>query len=189
VSVNLTGQPSIIPGTMVYPGPILGGQAARAWETVANTFDPSVTGLARPVGSIVFTHDGTKAWLKYGTTSTNWASLALYPSYPSFAGVNLVDGNAVVSPGNDKASEYVLPAATLTANRNVTLQTSSAVTGQLVRIVRKDLTANTYAVINGGTNGGTLFTFGASPTGVQAVTAYYNGVDWVFVGFEYLKAA
>ena len=100
-------------------------------------------------------------------------------------GTALTDADQTLQPGTDKASEYAQTTA-LTANRVKTLGVTSAVTGQLCRIVRRDTAAFTLAVANGGTNGGTLLTFGASPTGVQAATSYYNGVDWVLVGFEYL---
>lgn len=43
---------------------------------VANNFDPSVTGLAGPIGAIVGTVDGTTGvWSKYGAGNTSWKSL------------------------------------------------------------------------------------------------------------------
>ena len=69
---NSTGLQTIVPGTMVQPGPILSGQALRAFETVANAYDPRVTGLARPVGSRLFTRDGTISFLKIGSGNTDW---------------------------------------------------------------------------------------------------------------------
>lgn len=106
------------------------------------------------------------------------------------AGSNLTDANTSISPGNDQCSEYVLPPATLTTNRTLTIATTGTPkTGLLVRIVRRDFTSNTYALVNGGTNGGTIFTFAASGGNIEAVTVQYNGVDWVYVGFEYLQVA
>jgi uncharacterized protein (DUF2235 family) len=39
---------------------------------VANSFDPSSSGLAGRVGAMVGTIDGTKSWIKTGATSTDW---------------------------------------------------------------------------------------------------------------------
>jgi hypothetical protein len=117
-----------------------------------------------------------------GSTGSNGAT-----GYFPAQGSNLTDTNATINPGSDLDSQYTLPAATLSTNRTLTIGTTGTpVTGLLVRIVRVDATGNTYAVINGGTNGGTVFTFAASPTKIQAITVYYNGVDYVLVGFEYL---
>jgi hypothetical protein len=43
--------------------------------SIANNFDPSVSGLADPVGTIVETVDGTKAWVKWGTGNTQWSPM------------------------------------------------------------------------------------------------------------------
>ncbi|HEY7541606.1 MAG TPA: hypothetical protein VIF11_15785 [Methylomirabilota bacterium] len=186
--VNPSGLPAIPSPAFCMPGPLLNGFALRLNETCVNGFDPRTSGFARPVGSILYTLNGQIAYYKFGTGNTDW-SVAQLPAFTPKAGTNLVDGNAVVSPGNDKASQYTLPAATLTANRTVTLNASSAITGQLVRIVRKDLTANTYTIINNGTNGpNNLRVLAASPGAVCAGTAMYNGVDWVDVGFEWLNS-
>lgn len=109
----------------------------------------------------------------------------LLAMYRPKQGTALTDADQTLQPFTDKASEYV-QATTLTANRTKTLGTTTVVTGTLVRIVRTDTAAKTLAVVNGGTAAGTLFTFDASPTEIQAATFYYNGVDWLRVGFEYL---
>lgn len=44
-------------------------------QTVANSFDPSVTGLAADVGAIVVSVDTSKSWKKYGATDTDWIPL------------------------------------------------------------------------------------------------------------------
>lgn len=120
-----------------------------------------------------------------GAASTTNLALVLKPK----EGAALTDANATIQPFTDKASQYTLPASTLTTNRTLTLGTTGVLTGTLVRIARKDLTANTYAIANGGTNGGTLLTFGASPTTIEAATFFYNGTDWVYTGREYLATA
>ena len=42
---------------------------------VANGFDPSVSGLIAPVGTLARSVDGTKEWEKTGTGNTNWVAL------------------------------------------------------------------------------------------------------------------
>ena len=48
---------------------------------VANSFNPSVSGLIAPVGSIVRTIDETKAWMKMGIDNTNWDILSSISSH------------------------------------------------------------------------------------------------------------
>lgn len=101
-------------------------------------------------------------------------------------GTALADAATLLQPNTDLCSEYTMP--TLTANRVVTLGvTGPPVTGQMVRIVRKDATANTLTVANGGTNGGNLFVVPTAPSATKwpSATFYFNSVDWVFVGMEY----
>jgi hypothetical protein len=105
--------------------------------------------------------------------------------YRPLQGTALTNADQTLQPFTDKVSEYVQTAA-LTVSRTKTLGTTTVVTGTLVRIVREDTAAFTLVVANGGGAGGTLFTFAASPTEKQAATFFYNGTDWVLVGFEYL---
>jgi hypothetical protein len=105
--------------------------------------------------------------------------------YRPKAGSALTDADQTLQPFTDKSDQYVQSVA-LTSNRTKTLGVTSVVTGTVVRLVRSDTAAFTMAVVNGGTNGGTLFTFASTPTEIQATTFYYNGVDWVLNGFEYL---
>lgn len=118
-----------------------------------------------------------------GAASTTNLALVLKPK----EGAALTDANTTIQPFTDKASQYTMAGpTTMTTNRTDIIGVTSVPTGMLVRIVRKDTTANTLALTNGGTNGGTIHTFGASPTTIEAMTAYFNGVDWVKTGFEYL---
>ena len=107
------------------------------------------------------------------------ATVALTDSEPPVkTGANLTDADATIQPVTDKASQYTLPDATLTANRTLTLGTTSAWAGLQVRIVRKDVTANTYAV-------GTLFTFPASTA--MAAWFQYTGNYWIFISAGYIQ--
>lgn len=101
----------------------------------------------------------------------------------------LTDASATKSPGTDKASQYVLPAATLTTARTLTLGTAgSPATSLAVEVVRFDLTANTFAVINGGAGAGTLLTFGASPTEAQGATFTFDGTNWSLTAFYFVAS-
>jgi hypothetical protein len=89
-------------------------------------------------------------------------------------GTDLTDANAsiAVAAGNAR----VLPAATLTANRTLTLQTSGAVTGELMTIVRFGTEAYTFAIVNGGAGAGTKYTFPVSVA--RAAEFTYDGTNW-----------
>lgn len=104
------------------------------------------------------------------------------------SGPNLTDADVTVNPHTDAASQYTLPAATLTADHVVNLGVAGPpITGTLVTIVRRDLTAHAYTVGNAGANPGTLLTFDPSPAGPQAATFFFNSADWVLVGFQYVS--
>lgn len=103
--------------------------------------------------------------------------------YQTKRGTALTNANQTLQPGTDRVSEYVSE-VTLTANRTKTLGTTSVITGATLTIYRADSAAFTLAIINGGTNGGTMFTFAASPPEVQGATFFYNGVDWVLASFQ-----
>ncbi len=104
-------------------------------------------------------------------------------------GAALTNANVSIAPGTDKASEYTLPAATLTGAHTCTLATTgSPTTGLTVWIVRRDLTANTYAVINGGAGAGTLVTLPASPGKPMGACVYFDGTNWSLTAVVYLVA-
>lgn len=86
-----------------------------------------------------------------------------------------VDCGASVA-GTFNANQFVLPAATLSANRTVTINTDSAVTDEVITIVRLDVTANTLAIVNGGAGAGTLYTFPASKKRVSSFI--FDGTNW-----------
>lgn len=118
-----------------------------------------------------------------GITPTQSAKLAAVDLFQ--AGTALTDASATITPAADKASEYTLPAATLTANRTLTLGvTGSPVTGSLVQITRRDLTAHTFLVQDDASTA--LFTFGSAPTAPQGICCRYNGTHYEFVSFFYV---
>ena len=100
-------------------------------------------------------------------------------------GANLADATATVNPGR-LVSEYWLPAATLSANRTLTLGTASngggPQTSQLVQVVRFDIGAFTFAIANGGGGGGTLYTFPADMTVPVCARFFFDSTNWILVG-------
>src|SRR5687767_8474441 len=96
---------------------------------------------------------------------------------PADKGANLTDADATVTWSLTTAWR-VLPAATLTANRTVTLGTSGASAGALLTITRDDVTPYTLAVVNGGPAAGTLFTLAGEVK--SAATFYFDGTNWAF---------
>lgn len=97
-------------------------------------------------------------------------------------GSNLGNANATINPGTDHCSDYQLPPATLTLDRNLTLGVVGLTPGQnfIVRIARFDLTGNQLAVIDGAT-AQSVFAFGASPSAALGASFYFNGTSWVFL--------
>jgi hypothetical protein len=125
-------------------------------------------------------------------TGTGAAVLATAPTLTNailvgakslIAGANLTNVDATINPGTDAASIYTMPAATMNAARVITL----GVTGTLIAgvstvwIERRDLTANTLTIRNGGTNGTVIpdVVLPASPGNAMRVGATYDGVDWI----------
>lgn len=190
MNASPSGLQTIPAGLPVMPGPMLGGQPLRIGETVSPGFDPRASGLQRPVGSLVYSRAGDVYYVKTGPLATDWSNLATVvaattATVVTASGSALADADYLLQPFTDKASQYKVPALTLSANRNITLGvTGPPITGTLVRIVRLDVSAFTIAFLNGGTNGGTLVA-AVAPGQACSFTFYYNGADWVFVGFEY----
>jgi len=91
------------------------------------------------------------------------------------AGADLGDADATLTVGG--GFWYTLPAATLTANRVVTLDPTNAEAGDPIEVTRLDTTAYTLTVVNGGPASGTLFTMPVSAR--SFALAYFNGSDFV----------
>jgi len=96
----------------------------------------------------------------------------------------LADGTATVacansSAGSVNASQMVMLDNTLSANRTLTLSTDSAVSGEVIDIVRFDGSAHTLAIVNGGSSGGTLITLPASQR--RKAQFKFDGTNWSLV--------
>jgi hypothetical protein len=89
-------------------------------------------------------------------------------------GANLTNADATLYASGKRWR--ILPAATLTANHVATLSTTGAAAGDELTITRLDVTANTYAVVNGGAGAGTLITM---PVSVRYFADFYfDGTNW-----------
>ncbi len=98
-------------------------------------------------------------------------------------GANLTDAAATIQWSD--GLRRVLPAATLSAARILTLGVAAGADGRLpvrgvrIEITRLDVTANTYAIANGGAGAGTLKTMAVSVLGYAM--AEFDGTNWELV--------
>jgi hypothetical protein len=106
------------------------------------------------------------------------------------AGAPLTDASVTIDPGSDAASQYTLPAATLTDDRILTLGVAGPpLTEQRGRIVRRDATAHSYTVVNGGAGGaGSMSIAIPAPAGGHALALDYifDGTNFTSLGLTYL---
>ena len=105
-----------------------------------------------------------------GGATGNWLAV-LEPDQ----GDDLGNANVTITVGQKRWR--VLPAATLTGNKTITLGTTNARDGHTIEITRLDTTAYTLAIVNGGSGGGTLMTMAASER--TFCKAYFDGTDWL----------
>jgi hypothetical protein len=105
-----------------------------------------------------------------GGTDGNWLRVPIVDK-----GADLTDASVSINAGQD--DWRVLPAATLTAPRTITLATTNAENGTRLEITRLDVGAPTLQIDNGGAGGGTLITF---PGGVRSFAYFYfDGTNWL----------
>lgn len=110
-----------------------------------------------------------------GGLAGRWiAQAALGASAPT-EGANLTNADATITVLEGDAR--TLPAATLTANRVLTLGVTGAVDGSVIYIRRFDVTAYTLTINNGGSGAGTLRVMPKSAT--DWAVFRFNGTDWV----------
>ena len=79
-----------------------------------------------------------------------------------------------------RQTRYAFASATMSQNDTVTLSTTGAVVGDVVKLVKNSVSAFTLAVVNGGAGTGTLCTLVASKLGWAQ--AYFDGTNWIFDG-------
>ncbi len=113
--------------------------------------------------------------------SDTWENLAckdpsdrVWPLLTGAMGAALTDASPTINIGD--GGRRVLPASTLSANRTITLGTTSAVLGNVIEITRLDVGAFTVAVVNGGAGAGTLMTFAVSAR--EYASFRFDGTNW-----------
>lgn len=93
-------------------------------------------------------------------------------------GTNIPNAAATTVQRVGRISRYLVPV--IGQNTTVTLGTTGAVYGDVVRVIRTDASAFTLAVANGGVGAGTLCTLLASKVG--DAQAFFDGTNWLFDG-------
>lgn len=91
----------------------------------------------------------------------------------------LTDADATVQIGGGAWRR--MPAATLSANRAITLGTTGAKAGDQIEFTRLDVGAFTLAFINGGAGAGTLYTMAVSVKGYARFQ--FDGTNWALRAF------
>jgi len=94
-------------------------------------------------------------------------------------GADLTNADVTITVAQGKWRK--LPVSTLSAGHTCTLSTTGAVAGDQIEITRLDVTANTYAIIDGGTGTPTLFTMAASKLGYAR--CQFDGTNWFLRAF------
>jgi len=87
-------------------------------------------------------------------------------------GADLADANATIGVGGN--FWRVLPAATLTDDRTITLATTNAAAGDVLEVTRLDATGNALTFVNGGAGAGTLLVLSAAGSARFA----FDGTNW-----------
>lgn len=181
---TLSGQQTISPGVIVMPGAILAGQPVHLGEMIPDSFLPSVSGLARPVGSRVFTRGGSASYLKVGTATTAWAAASGVPPAPLW--ITLTDATAT-SP-DVLVLQHVgtgVPAGLFGATWAVELNTNNG--GGVVAATTRAMVDNTFWFIS--TLGSTLearrtisLRIANAITEVISFSSYIGGAPAVYFG-------
>jgi hypothetical protein len=139
---------------------------------------------------LFFCEDTQSLWEYSSTSSAAASDDALTPTGSGVAGmflrasgsvraaipIALTDATVTIQP--TAGLHRVMPPATLTTGRSVTLGTTGAVLGMRWRITRQDVTANTLTIINGGGGAGNITVMPVSTKGF--VVAYFDGTNWLF---------
>lgn len=154
---------------------------------------------ATPLGTLLFMEDDNSVGLgalgatqQIAGTFEGLTDLGLVRVFISFqsaeafgcfteqvSGTALTDTAATTVQRAGRVTRYLL-AGTMSQGETVTLGTTGAVVGDIIRIVRTSTSAQTLAVVNGGAGAGTLCTLVASKIGWAQ--AWFDGTNWLYDG-------
>ncbi len=138
------------------------------------TFSLSSNGGTRPVmGVLVEVKSSTLGYVDIEPPDA-YAGAEIGSGSELTPGANLTDAAATIQI--TAGAWRILPAATLTASRTLTLGTTGAAAGDRVKVERLDLTAYAYSIVNGGVGAGTLLVL---PPGRKSFALFYfDGTNW-----------
>lgn len=108
-----------------------------------------------------------------GGTSGRWLQVSSFPN-PNDLGANLTNADVSITLAQGRTRK--LPSVPLTANHTCTLLTTDAGPGDELTLVMLDVSAWTYAIINGGVGAGTLFTKAAGQKWFADFA--FDGTNW-----------
>jgi hypothetical protein len=141
------------------------GSAVYVVDDQTFTTTPSAT--APIMGMLVEVKDATHGFVQIEPPSAHARAVPA-------KGADLTDAAATILITQGKWR--VMPAATMTAARVITVGTTGAVNGDIIRITRRDQTANTLTITNGGVGAGSPAILPASKQGF--VDVIFDGTDW-----------
>jgi len=145
-----------------------------AYAVTDQDFSLDSLGGTRPcIGLVEQVDSPTQARVAVGPVAVAVALSRLIAS-PVGPGADLTNADATITIA--QGGWRVLSAATLTANRAVTLSPTGARAGDEVLITRLDATAFTFTIVNGGAGGGNVVVLPVSQTGF--CRAYFDGTNW-----------
>lgn len=125
-------------------------------------------GGTRSVAGVIEGFEGTAVLVRVGCDAVgdDW-----------LPGTALTDVAATTVQRTGRRSSYLL-AGTMSQGETITLGTTGAQKGDMIRIIRTSTSAQTAAIVNGGAGAGTLVTLPASK--VNFAEAQFDGTNWLF---------
>lgn len=151
--------------------------------TVGSSGPTITTGSGRPTstppaGSKYFRSDGlTRDSTDYVRLTNDWSR--------GTTEANLANSDATIAVGDGHLR--IIQPSTATANRTTTLGTTGASKGHVLGVKRLDATAYTWAFVNGGAAGETIYTMAVSLR--QEAWFWFDGVNWQLACFYPLATA
>lgn len=125
-------------------------------------------GGTRSIAGIIEGFEGTAVLVRVGCDAVgdDW-----------LPGTALTDVAATTVQRVGRRTSYLL-AGTMSQGETITLGTTGAQKGDMIRIIRTSTSAQTAAIVNGGAGAGTLVTLPASK--VNFAEAQFDGTNWLF---------
>lgn len=159
----------------------IGTAGAVSGQTITITvfpqdFTTTLTNGGAGAGSLEITPNVQPVFVRYQFDGTNWIVKNV-----GALGEDWIDGTALTDTASTTVQRQgrrtsFLLAGTMSQNETITLGTTGAKKGDIIRIVRTSTSAQTAAIVNGGAGAGTLVTLPASK--VNFADARFDGTNW-----------